>query len=120
PSIRLWLLRAAPTIQPEDPMRIRRTGLLPAAALLTAVAGQAVSAQVGTPLPSVRAPGSIAGEVVDTAGVPIPGATIRFINDSVYSARDGYFRLGVVMANRGWLVASYPGYHPAEVQLAPP
>lgn len=98
-------------------MGIRLAAWLLGAVVFVAVPGQSVSAQAGTPLPTVRTPGTITGEVVDSAGVPIPGATVRFINDSLYATRSGYFRFGVVMANRGWLVATYPGYYPAEVQL---
>ena len=79
-------------------MGIRLTAWLLATAVLVAAFAPSLSAQAGTPLPTVRAPGTITGEVVDSAGVPIPGATVRFINDSIFATRSGYFRFGVVMA----------------------
>lgn len=93
---------------------------LTAAALLTLAVTPLPAQEAGAPLATLRIPGSIVGEVVDSAGVPIPGAVIRFVRDSLFAARDGQFMFGIVTASQGWLEAAYPGYHPAEVHLEVP
>lgn len=107
-------------VQVEATLSTRYLIQLAAAALLTLFVTPLRAQEAGAPLATLRIPGSIAGEVVDSAGVPIPGAVIRFASDSQFAARDGQFMFGIVTANQGWLEAFYPGYHPAEVHLEVP